>query len=129
MLELRKATLESHDYCVTTATSSYKAMKILEEAPVAAVLLEYKVEGMDVEAVASHIKYRFPDLPIILISAYSDTPERLLWLVDEYVMKSELAECLVQVIARATGSPPCPERTHKPATRSVEQHQRSGAAA
>ena len=45
---------------------------------------------MDAEAVACHIKHRFPNLPIILLSAYREMPERILWLVDEYVMKSEL---------------------------------------
>jgi CheY-like chemotaxis protein len=100
-LELRKATLESHGYCVKIASSSYAAMKMLEESSVAAVLLEYKLEGMDAEAVACHIKQRFPDLPIILLSAYSELPERILWLVDEYVMKSELPERLVPIIERA----------------------------
>jgi len=85
VLELRKAILESHHYCVKTASSGYTAMKILEEAPVAAILLEYKREGMDAEAVAYQIKQRFPKLPIILLSAYSEMPERILWLVDEYV--------------------------------------------
>jgi CheY-like chemotaxis protein len=99
-LELRKATLESHGYCVKIASSSYAAMKMLEEASVAAVLLEYKPEGMDAEAVACHIKQRFPNLPIILLSAYSELPERILWLVDEYVMKSELPERLVPIIER-----------------------------
>ncbi|MGA2990860.1 MAG: hypothetical protein ABSD88_10345, partial [Candidatus Korobacteraceae bacterium] len=47
-----------------------------------AVLLEYKLEGMDAEAVAYQIKQRFPRLPIILLSAYSQMPERILWLVD-----------------------------------------------
>jgi len=99
-LELRKATLESHGYSVKIASSSYAAMKLLEEAPVCAVLLEYKLEGMDAEAVACHIKRRFPNLPIILLSAYSEVPERILWLVDEYVMKSELPERLVPIIER-----------------------------
>jgi len=63
VLELRKATLESHGYCVKTALSGHTAMKMLEETPVAAVLLEYKLEGMDAEAVACHIKQRFPKLP------------------------------------------------------------------
>lgn len=102
ILELRKATLESHGYCVKIASSSYAAMKMLEETSVAAVLLEYKQEGMDAEAVACHIKQRFPKLPIILVSAYCEIPERILWLVDEYVMKSELPERLVQIIERAT---------------------------
>jgi CheY-like chemotaxis protein len=100
-LELRKATLESHGYCVKIASSGYTAMKMLEETSVAAVLLEYKQEGMDAEAVACHIKQRFPNLPIILLSAYSEMPERILWLVDEYVMKSELPERLVPIIERA----------------------------
>jgi len=100
-LELRKATLESHGYRVKIASSSYAAIKVLEEASVAAVLLEYKPEGMDAEAVACHIKQRFPDLPIILLSAYAELPERILWLVDEFVMKSELPQRLVPIIEKA----------------------------
>ena len=101
VLELRKVTLESHGYCVKIASSGYTAMNMLEETSVAAVLLEYKHEGMYVEAVACHIKQRFPNLPIILLSAYCEMPERILWLVDEYVMKSELPERLVPIIERA----------------------------
>jgi CheY-like chemotaxis protein len=69
VLELRKATLESHHYCVKIASNSYSAIKILEETPaMVAVLVEYKTEGVDAEAVAYRIKLRFPDLPIILLS-------------------------------------------------------------
>jgi CheY-like chemotaxis protein len=122
VLELRKATLESRGYCVKTASSGYTAVKMLEETSVAAVLLEYKLDGMDAEAVACHIKQRFPNLPIILLSAYSELPERILWLVDEYVMKSELPEGLVRIIERVTQS-------QRLALRSNELCQRSGAAA
>ncbi|MGA7382972.1 MAG: response regulator [Terriglobales bacterium] len=122
VLELRKTTLESHGYCVKIASSGYTAMKMLEEMPVAAVLLEYKREGMDAEAVACHIKQRFPNLPIILLSAYSGMPERILWLVDEYVMKSELPERLGPAIERAT-------RLHRRAPHSNERGQHRGAAA
>jgi CheY-like chemotaxis protein len=100
-LELRKETLESHGYRVKIASSRHAAMKMLEELSVAAVLLEYKREGMDTETVACHIKELFPNLPIILLSAYSEMPERILWLVDEYLMKSELPERLVPTIERA----------------------------
>jgi CheY-like chemotaxis protein len=122
VLELRKATLESRGYCVKVASSGYTAVKMLEETSVAAVLLEYNLEGMDAEAVACHIKQRFPNLPIILLSAYSELPERILWLVDEYVMKSELPEGLVRIIERVTQS-------QRLALRSNELCQRSGAAA
>jgi DNA-binding NtrC family response regulator len=115
MLKLRKATLESHHYCVKIASSGYTAMKILEETSVAAVLLEYKLEGMDAEAVAYHIKQRLPNLPIILLSAYSNMPERILWLVDEYVLKSELPEGLVQIIERTLASRLIEGREHKAA--------------
>jgi CheY-like chemotaxis protein len=102
MLELRQATLQSLGYCVKVASSGYVAIETLEKTSVAAVLLEYKQEGMDAEAIACHIKQRFPNLPIILLSAYSEMPERILWLVDEYVMRSELAERLVPIIERAS---------------------------
>ena len=63
MSEIRKAALEPHGYSVKLASSSYEAIKTLEEASVAAVLLEYKLEGMDAEAVAFHIKQPFPRCP------------------------------------------------------------------
>ena len=119
MLELRKATLESQGYCVKLASSGYAAIRTLEETSVAAVLLEYKQEGMDAEAIACHIKQRFPSLPIILLSAYSEMPERILWLVDDYIMKSELPERLMVII----------EGTHKIAPGSTERVRRSKAAA
>jgi DNA-binding NtrC family response regulator len=125
-LDHRKATLESHGYRVQIASSACPALRILEETPVAAVLLEYRHEGMDAEAVACHIKQRFPNLPIILLSAYSDMPERILWLVDEYVMKSEMSERLLPIIQQAA------ERTTRPARiepRSSERYERRSAVA
>jgi CheY-like chemotaxis protein len=104
LLELRKATLESFGYHVEIASTIGAAIRILEKTAAEAVLLEYKGEGMDAEAVACHIKRRFPSLPIILLSAYSEIPERMLWLVDEYMMKSEVPNGLARVIQRATQS-------------------------
>src|ERR1700674_5225 len=101
MLKFRKATLESQGYRVKLASSGYAAIKTLEETSVAAVLLEYKPEGIDAEAVACHIKQRFPSLPIILLSAYCEMPERILWLVDDYVMKSKMPERLIPIVERA----------------------------
>ena len=77
LLELRKALLRAHGYCVKMALSGHTAMKMLQDAPVDAILLEYKTEGIDAEAVACHVKLRFPGIPIILVSAYVCTPERL----------------------------------------------------
>ena len=101
-LETSQGDLESHGYCVEIASSGHDAIKMLENASVTAVLLEYKHEGMDAEAVACHIKLQSPTLPIILLSANSELPERILWLVDDYMMKSELGEGLARIIERAT---------------------------
>ena len=119
VLKFRKATLESQGYRVKLALSGYEAIKTLEEASVAAVLLEYKQEGMDTEAVACHIKQRFANLPVILLSAYYEMPERILWLVDEYVMKSEMPGGLVPIVRQVCRFRP----------RSRRRHQRDGTAA
>lgn len=105
LLQVRKNTLEQRGYSVVTATDAAMAVTMLESHAVAALVLEYKSEGMDAEALAWLIKRRFPQTPIVLLSAYSDVPERVLWLVDEYVMRSEGLDGLVEVIGRFTGRP------------------------
>jgi hypothetical protein len=55
---------------------------------------------MDTEAVALHLKRRFPTQPIILLSAFADPPERDLWSVDDYVMRSEPMERVMQLARR-----------------------------
>ena len=114
VLQRRKATLESYGYSVEIALSGEAAINMLKTVPVAAVLLEYKLEGMDTEAVAYHIKRRFPGLPVILLSAYSEIPERTLWLVDDYVMKSELPDGLPRVIQQTLHAAN-PRNIHRPA--------------
>ena len=127
VLELRKAALTSHGFSVRTASTGYAALRMLEQTLVAAVLLEYKPEGMDAEAVAFQIKQWFPKVPIILLSAFSEMPERILWLVDEYVMRSELPEGLVRVVERVT-YPTNTDEVHKLPPRSDERRSRMAAA-
>jgi CheY-like chemotaxis protein len=104
LLQVRKTNLERLGFAVTTANSSQSAIAALETMEVSAVLLDYKLEGLDPEAVAFHIKQKFPNKPVLLLSAYSDMPERILWLVDEYVMKSEPLERVAEVVERVTHS-------------------------
>ncbi len=102
MLQVRKTNLEPLGYSVITAVDASTAVAILEQMAVAAVLVEYKHEGIDAEAVAYQIKQQFPHEPIVLLSAYSDMPERILWLVDGYVLRSEPVERLAEVVERVT---------------------------
>jgi CheY-like chemotaxis protein len=99
-LELHRSILEAHGYSILTATTVHDALQILHREPIAAVLVEYKSEGMDGEAVAVRVKQQFPKVPVVLLSAYSELPGRLLWLVDEYVMKSEPLEVLLGILGR-----------------------------
>ena len=99
-LELRKSALASHGFCIKAASNGYDAMKLLEQTTVDAIFLEYTQEGMDSEAVAYQIKQRFPNVPIIMLLANTDIPERVLWLVDEYVMNSELPGGLPRAVQR-----------------------------
>jgi CheY-like chemotaxis protein len=100
LLGLRKAVLESSGYHVETVTSGNAAIKTLQATSVDAVLLEYKQQGIDAEAIACQIHRRFPNIPIVLLSAYFEMPERILWLVDAYVMKTELPQGLVRAIEK-----------------------------
>lgn len=102
MLEFLKQSLELFGYSVVVANSAPAALSALEKIPVSAVLVEYRSEGIDAEAFALHVKQRYSAQPVVLLSAYSATPEPILWLVDEYVMCSEPLEVLVEAIQRAT---------------------------
>ncbi len=103
-LRVRKDNLERHGLSVMTATDAQSAITVLTNMPVSAVLVDYKQEGLDAEAVALHIKRRFPEKPVILLSAFSELPERVLWLFDEYVLKSEPTEKIAALVHRITSS-------------------------
>ena len=103
VLQVRKSSLEALGYSIITATGSATAVALLEQIRVAAVLMQYKSEGIDAEAVAFQIKQRFPQQPIILLSGYSDMPERVLWLVDDYIANSEYPQRLKHIVERLTG--------------------------
>ncbi len=104
LLQIRKSALEPFGFSVVTADGATRAISVLERMTVAAVILDYKLEGMDAEAIAFHIKTRFPGQTVILLSAYSEMPERILWLVDDFVLKSEPAERLVHLINQVTSA-------------------------
>jgi CheY-like chemotaxis protein len=106
ILRIRKAALESLGYAVLWETTSQGAIRKLQHHQVDAVLIEYKQEGVDAEAVAFHLKAHAPMVPIVLLSAYSDMPERMLWLVDEFVFKSASPEQLSVAIERSFAQRP-----------------------
>lgn len=104
-LQSRKTGLEMLGYSVCTALNASSAVAALEQSDLAVVLLDYDSMSLDAEQVALNIRDRFPKQPIILLSAHSQTPRRLLWLVDEYVMTSEPIERASEMIEKFRREP------------------------
>jgi hypothetical protein len=44
-------------------------------------------------------------MPIVLLSAYCEMPERIMWLVDEYVLNCELPDGLFRVLEQKVRQP------------------------
>ena len=101
-LELLKASLEPLGYSVLSASSAPAAMSVVDTTAVAAVLVESKLEEMDAEVIAFEVKQRLPNQPVILLSACSETPEHVLWLVDEFVWSGEPPQRLAEILEQTT---------------------------
>jgi CheY-like chemotaxis protein len=113
-LEIRKRVLESRGFNILTASSGQAGLAMLDMSSVDAVLLDYKMEGMDGEAVATEIRRTKPSLPIVLLSGYpSEIPERMLQMVDAFVVKGQPVEALFTALDAVTGVLP---ENRKPVT-------------
>ena len=100
VLELRKTQLESVGFSVATAHNAVEGIRLMDELPIVAVVLEYKSEGMDARAVAFHMRHKAPRLPIIVISAFWDVAGQAQEWADVFVLKSTPARELADIIRR-----------------------------
>ncbi len=86
---------------VFTASSGTEGMRILQEHPIDAVVLDIKLEqesGLDVlqRMVEAH-----PEVPVILCSAYiSFQDDYTSWLAERYVVKSSDPEELIREVEK-----------------------------
>jgi CheY-like chemotaxis protein len=111
-LSIGKANLESRGFSVHTASSPSAALRILEQVPIYAALLDYQ-RVVDAEAIALLIRQSYPTLPIVLLSAHSEMSEEFLWCFDDYVLRGATTEELVHTILRLT-SPSYSSQARKP---------------
>jgi CheY-like chemotaxis protein len=95
-LFVRKMVLQREGYSVLTATNGALGLQLIEQhEEIDAVVLDYRMTGVDGEAVASAIKRRRPDIPIVMLSGYaSELPKRALKLVDAVVEKGQTVKAL-----------------------------------
>ena len=98
-LVLRKEVLEGCGHTVLTAADGFAAVEIAEQTPLSLVVLDYRMDGMDGEAIAKVLKSRRPETPIIMLSSY-DMPSHVLELVDASISKGESPEVLIKTVSR-----------------------------
>jgi CheY-like chemotaxis protein len=110
-LALRRTTLESVGYSVLTAQNGRAGLDLLATNKVDAVILDYKMEGMDGLAVARGIKRCKPSLPIVLLCGYhSDVPGTLADIADACVAKGHAGVALLQELQRFASPPRQPKK-------------------
>lgn len=94
-LNVRRILLERSGYRVLTALNGPAGIELFESHPVEAVVLDYSMPGMHGGDVASQMRQRKPDVPILLLSAYVGLPAEIIQLVDIYMTKGEGAPALL----------------------------------
>jgi CheY-like chemotaxis protein len=105
-LLVRKALLEKAGYRVLTAPDGPTGLQIFDQHPVEAVILDYSMPGMHGGEVALRMRETKPEVPILLLSAYTSLPSEVLERVDYYMTKGEgppvLLNKLTQMLSRAS---------------------------
>lgn len=95
-LKVRKILLERAGYTVVSALEGPEGIDIFTREPVAAVVLDFAMPGMNGAEIASRMRAIKPDVPILLLSAYVGLPKEVTSLVDVYMTKGEGAPTLLK---------------------------------
>lgn len=105
-LLVRKTLLEKAGYRVLTAPDGPRGLEMFDQQPVEAVILDYSMPGMHGGEVALRMRATKPEVPILLLSAYTTLPGDVLERVDLYMTKGEgpqlLLQKLHQMLSRAS---------------------------
>jgi CheY-like chemotaxis protein len=99
-LLVRKTLLEKAGYRVLTAPDGPHGLEIFNQQPVDAVVLDYSMPGMHGGEVASRMRAAKPEVPILLLSAYTSLPSDVLERVDLYMTKGEGPQLLLEKLNR-----------------------------
>jgi CheY-like chemotaxis protein len=88
-LHVRRMLLESRGYRVLTSPGGPAALQLLAHETADLVILDYYMPEMNGGVVAAELKQRYPQLPILILSAYYWLPKDALALVDGFVTKGD----------------------------------------
>ena len=95
-VEVRRMLLERAGYRVLTALDGSSGIKIFTAQPIDAVVLDFSMPGMNGGEVARTLRAIRPQVPILMLSAYTSLPPEVAELVDLSMTKGEGAPALLK---------------------------------
>ena len=90
--------LQEHGYELLTATTGHEALQLFMSQPVDAIVLDYQLGLLDSGVVAAAIKKVEPQVPIIMLADHMNIPVAAINSVDALVVKSDLADSLLETV-------------------------------
>lgn len=101
-----KEELTDDGYDVSIFANGQSVLDALEESCPDLIILDIRMPGIDGIKVLQKAKQKYPKLPVILCSAYSDYKHDFgAWIADGYFVKSARLEGLKDMIRRVLGEP------------------------
>ena len=94
-IEVRRMLLERAGYRVLTAIDGSSGIELFVAQPVEAVVLDFSMPGMNGGEVARNLRNIKPQVPILMLSAYTSLPPEIAGLVDLSMTKGEGAPALL----------------------------------
>ena len=98
-LRVRKLLLTIAGYDVVTAASGEEGLELFKRDAIDLVIADHFLTGKTGTEIASEMKTIKPHVPILIVSAASDTPEGIEF-ADGFLPKGESPEVLLATIAR-----------------------------
>lgn len=99
-LEACKELLEISGYEVLTAQNGEQGLGLFVSHPIDAVVVDYQMPGMNGDRVARQMRRVKPDVPILMLSGYSELLLNDLSCVDAYLSKGESWSTVVSTLHR-----------------------------
>ncbi len=112
LLEALCDTLQLSGFQVHTASSGSAALTLLERRTVGMVISDVQMEPMDGQVLLGRIKERYPDLPVLLMTAYGTIQKAVAAMrqgAADYLVKPFEAEVLVNAVSRYLGNGSAPD--------------------
>jgi len=102
-LEVRRMLLERAGYRVFTALDGATGLEIFAREAIQAVVLDFAMPGMNGGEVASSMRSVKPNVPILMLSAYTSLPPEVHGLVNMTMTKGEGAPSLLKKLGSLVG--------------------------